>query len=130
MTEEEEAAPATPRDVRQRLFSDAQRKLLYKLSVPDERLHVLGVVSVLLNTAVVLRWPQHYWCVGISSVISLRFCLLLSGVVPCALLLDLLGGPLPLRVLYLAQACVLLPWRLIRFRRTNEELLLSDFCYW
>ena len=36
----------------------------------------------------------------------------------------------PRAQLYLVQAAVLLPWRYVRFRRTNEELLMLDFCYW
>jgi len=66
--EEQELRPETPRDAHKRLFSDAQRKLLYTLSIPDERLHVVGVCVVLLNSAVVLRWPQHYWILYLLQV--------------------------------------------------------------
>jgi hypothetical protein len=66
--EEQELRPETPRDAHKRLFSDAQRKLLYTLSVPDERLHVVGVCSVLLNLAVVMRWPEHYWILYLVQV--------------------------------------------------------------
>jgi hypothetical protein len=33
-------------------------------------------------------------------------------------------------LLYLSQASLLFPLRFVRFRRTKEELLLLDFCYW
>ena len=77
----------------QHVFSGDQKRALYVLSVGDERRHTLGVCMVLLNVAVVVRWPAHYW------------------------------------ILYLAQGLVLLPLRYVRFRRSNEELLLLDFCY-
>lgn len=54
-----------------RIFSDDQRKLLSKLSIVDEHRYTMGVIVMLINTAVLLRFPQFYWMVCIPPPLAL-----------------------------------------------------------